>query len=92
MIDISHRFFKLTKEEIENLPIEEFDGLAKEQSAIFPDLLKITSEEEIVATFYRAYNRCAKSEDQPPSKLIVEGGIAKLKCELCLRDYEIVKI
>jgi hypothetical protein len=57
VIDKSHRFFSLTKEEIEHLSIKEFDELAKEQSAIFPDLLKITDEEEIINTFYRAYNR-----------------------------------
>jgi hypothetical protein len=48
---------ELTWEEIHNLPIEEFDKLAKQQSTVFPDLLKITDEKEIIKSFYRSYKR-----------------------------------
>jgi len=48
---------ELTWEEIHNLPIKEFDKLANQQSALFPDLLKIMDEEGIILTFYDHYKR-----------------------------------
>lgn len=47
----------LTWEEINALPFDEFDKMAKNQCVVFPDLLKITDEEDIIETFYRQYQR-----------------------------------
>lgn len=56
-IKIMTKWTNLTKEEIKNLPIEEFHALALKQKEIFPDLLKICDENTILETFYRAYER-----------------------------------
>jgi hypothetical protein len=44
-------------EEIHNLPIEKFDELARQQTLIYPDLLKIIDEEEVINSFYDHYKR-----------------------------------
>jgi hypothetical protein len=51
------KWTSLTWEDIHNLPIDKFNILAKMQSTLFPDLLKIIDEEEIIDTFYREYKR-----------------------------------
>lgn len=57
MSEETKKWTSLTWEEIHNLPIDEFDKLAREQSTIFPDMLLIIDEEEIIDTFYRQYKR-----------------------------------
>jgi hypothetical protein len=42
---------------IKNLPIDDFDKLAHEQSRLFPDLLLFRSESEIIDDFYNYYGR-----------------------------------
>jgi hypothetical protein len=43
--------------QIKNLPIDKFDKLAKSQSRLYPDLLKITTEKGIIDDFYEYYGR-----------------------------------
>ncbi len=53
----SKKWTDLSWDEIHNLPIDEFDKLAKIQSFIFPNILLFQTEEETIDMFYRAYKR-----------------------------------
>lgn len=49
-------------EKIMNLPADEFHDLAKDQIEMFPDLLKLLTEEEIICEFYSYYKRKMPNE------------------------------
>ena len=55
-MDIKY-YQSLLREQVEQLPIEEFHKLALSQSKFWPDMLNFNTEEEIVEMFYKAYNR-----------------------------------
>lgn len=56
------KFKKMTKEQLQNLPIEEFHAIALKQSEFYPDLNKVCDYQTIIDSFYDFYHRKRNDE------------------------------
>jgi hypothetical protein len=56
-IEFTDKWTSLTYEEIQKLPIDKFDELAKMQVKLFPHLLLFGDEQDILNNFYEYYKR-----------------------------------
>jgi hypothetical protein len=57
--------FNIRDQKIRDLPYDEFDKLAKDQTKKYPDLLEMFNKEEIIDMFYEFYGRERKEDDLP---------------------------